>query len=301
LLAGFPCALVLAVAGGYLLAARALSPVAAVTRKAREITAERLGERLPVRNPNDEIGRLAMVFNQTLARLESSFEQLRRFTADASHELRTPLTSIRSVGEVALRGPMEREACREAIGSMLEETDRLTRLLENLLTLARGESGRAQLSRRPAELTSLVGEVVEELRILAEEKDQTLLLDAPAPISVVVDVASLRQAVTNVLHNAIRYTPAGGHLEVGVALRGGQAAIEIIDDGPGIPAADRSKVFERFYRVDEARSRADGGAGLGLSIARWAVEANAGHIEFCDREDPGSCCRITLPLASDRS
>lgn len=214
LLASFPFGLVLAVAGGYILAGRALSPVAAVTSKAREITADRLSERLPVVNPNDEIGRLAAVFNETLARLESSFERLRRFTADASHELRTPLTSIRSTGEVALQGTMEVDAYRETIGSMLEETERLTHLVDNLLTLARGDSGKARLDPSPVDCAGLVREVADELCILAEEKGQELTLTGETELTIRADYASIRQALSNVLHNAITYTPSGGHIGV---------------------------------------------------------------------------------------
>ena len=297
LLAGIPCALILALIGGYILAGRALSPVSAITQKAHEITAESLSERLPVLNPNDEIGRLATVFNETLARLENSFDRLRRFTADASHELRTPLTSIRSVGEVALQSPINGDAYREAISSMLEETERLTQLIDNLLTLTRGGSGKIQLNPQPTDLTSLVQKVMDELSILAEDKNQTLSMDGPSPLMVTIDSATVRQAVMNVLHNAIRYTQSGGRIRVLIeAASDGQAIIDIIDEGPGIPEAERTKVFDRFYRVDEARSREEGGAGLGLAIAQWAVEANKGRIEFCDKEGPGSCCRITLPM-----
>ena len=146
LMAGIPVAFFLSLIGGFFLAERALSPVKAITRKAKQITAESLSERLPVQNPHDEIGHLTAVFNETLARLENSFEQLRRFTADASHELRTPLTSIRSVGEVALQKPMDKKSSQEAIGSMLEETERLTRLVDNLLILARGDAKKAKIA-----------------------------------------------------------------------------------------------------------------------------------------------------------
>jgi heavy metal sensor kinase len=297
LLAAFPFALICAIVGGYLLAGRVLSPVIAITNKARKITADRLSERLPIKNPQDEIGLLVTVFNDTLARLEHSFERLRRFTADASHELRTPLTSIRSVGEVALQGPQTDQGYRETIGSMLEETERITNLIDSLLTLAREDSGQVQLLYKPLHLSSFMADVVNELRILAEEKNQTLSLEKGIPIEVTVDATTLRQAVANVLHNAIRYTPEGGHIEI--ALRktwDRKATIDITDDGPGIPDAERSKVFERFYRLDKARSRAEGGSGLGLAIAKWAVEANHGTIAFIDTDSPGSCCRITLPV-----
>ena len=297
LIAGLPGAVILAVVGGYFLAGRALSPVKAITQKAKEITAERLSERLPIPNPKDEIGNLASVFNETLSRLDGSFERLRRFTADASHELRTPLTSIRSVGEVALQRPMDEGSYREAIGSMLEETQRLTRLVDNLLILARGETGKAKLDPRPTNLSTLVGTVVDELRILAEDKQQTLSTLFSSPLAVNVDGATLRLAVSNVLHNAIIYTQKGGHIEVITArTEDRKATIDIIDDGPGIPEAERDKVFERFHRVDKARPRVEGGAGLGLAIARWAVEANDGVIFFLDKERPGTLCRITLPV-----
>ncbi len=295
LMAGIPFALILAVLGGYFMAGRALSPVKAITRKAREITAESLSQRLPVQNPHDEIGRLASVFNDTLARLDSSFEQLRRFTSDASHELRTPLTSIRSVGEVALQGSMDRKSCQEAIGSMLEETERLTHLIDNLLTLARGDAGKTELTPHSIDLSILAGEVVEELCVLSEEKNQTLSSDFESSVMVIADAATLRRAVSNVLHNAIMYTQKGGHIDVHTARADdGKAIIDIIDDGPGIPEPERLRVFERFYRVDRARSRKEGGVGLGLAIARWAVEANGGAIAFLDKENPGTHCRITL-------
>lgn len=296
LMAGIPFALILAVLGGYFLAGRALSPVKAITRKANEITAESLSELLPVQNPRDEIGRLASVFNDAFTRLDSSFKKLRRFTSDASHELRTPLTSIRSVGEVALQGPMDRKSCQEAIGSMLEETERLTHLVDNLLTLARGDAGKANLNPRELDLSALAGEIVEDLSVLSEEKDQTLSTDFQSSVCLKADEATLRQAVSNVLHNAIVYTPKKGHIEVHTNKTAeGEAVIDIIDDGPGIPESERRNVFERFYRVNGAHSRKESGVGLGLAIARWAVEVNGGKIVFLDREGPGTHCRITLP------
>jgi heavy metal sensor kinase len=293
LIAGIPVALLLAVLGGYFLAGRALSPVKAITRKAQDITAEKLSDRLPVKNPHDEIGHLANVFNDTLSRLESSFDQLRRFTADASHELRTPLTSIRSVGEVALKKSGDRVSCQEAIGSMLEETERLTHLVDNLLILARGDAGKVRLSHSYIDLSRLIRKVVDELRILAEEKNQSLAESIEANLELRLDKDTVRLAISNVLHNSIRYTQEGGELEVRAAKQGDDGVvIEIIDNGPGIPETDRSKVFERFYRVDKTRSRKEGGAGLGLAIARWAVEVNGGSITFSDNPLPGTRCRI---------
>ncbi|TMB29057.1 MAG: HAMP domain-containing protein [Deltaproteobacteria bacterium] len=181
---GIPSAIGLAIAGGAFLAGRVLAPIAAMGERARKITADRLSERLPVDDPHDEFGRLATIFNETLARLQDSFERLRRFTADASHELRTPLTALRSVGEVALHDSLDRAAYRDVIGSMLEEVQRLTTLVESLLLLTRAESGRLQVSNTVADLGSLTARAAEQLRVLAEEKQQLLLIEVPASCSI---------------------------------------------------------------------------------------------------------------------
>ncbi len=297
LAAGIPCAIGLALAGGYVLAGRVLAPVGAMADTARRITAESLGARLPVDDPRDEFGQLAGVFNDTLARLEGAFEQLRRFTADASHELRTPLTGLRSVGEVALHRSLTVQGYRDVIGSMLEEVDRLTRLVENLLLLTRAAAGRIPLTPTMVDLGQLVTSVCDGLRVLAEDKDQTLSVDA-AGILVRCDAGVLRQGVTNVVYNAIKYTPPKG--EIAVTVTSGttaDAVIEVRDTGPGIAAEHRDRVFERFYRVDDARSRESGGVGLGLAIARWAVEANGGRIEVRSAPDRGAVFRIVVPAS----
>jgi len=293
---GLPCAIGLAIGGGYFLAGRMLSPVRAMAETARKITAESLAERLPVENSQDEFGQLARVVNDTLSRLEEAFEQLRRFTADASHELRTPLTAMRSVGEVALQRSLSGPGYREVIGSMLEEVDRLTRLVESLLTLTRGESGRIPPTLEMINLTGLAASVVEHLRVLAEEKEQSLTIDAGAEVSATCDPAILRLGLINVLDNAIKYTPGRGTIRVGVReTSSGEAAIEVEDTGLGISAVHHGRIFERFYRVDRGRSRESGGAGLGLATARWAVEVNGGRIELESEEGKGSLFRIVLP------
>jgi heavy metal sensor kinase len=293
---GAPCAIGLAIGGGYFLAGRMLAPVGAMAETARKITAESLTERLPVGNLQDEFGQLASVFNESLARLEEAFEQLRQFTADASHELRTPLTAIRSVGEVALQRSLTTAAYREVIGSMLEEVDRLTRLVESLLTLTRGESGRIQPALERVDLSGLAVSVVEHLRVLAEEKDQSVTIDAAAEVSATCDPAILRLGLINVLDNAIKYTPRKGTIRVGVGeTPSGEAAIEVEDTGLGISALHQGRIFERFYRVDQGRSRDAGGTGLGLATARWAVEVNGGRIELESEEGKGSLFRIVLP------
>ena len=293
---GVPLAAGLAIAGGYFLAGRVLSPVGAMADKAREITADSLGERLPVENPQDEFGRLATVFNETLSRLHESFDRLRRFTADASHELRTPLTAMRSVGEIALQAPLDPGKYRDVIGSMLEEVDRLTRLVDSLLLLTRADSGAVRPVREVVELAVLAGNVAENLRVLAEEKQQSLSVHAGARVEAVCDPAILRLGLMNLLHNAIKYTPHGGAIDVRArATASGQPAIEVQDTGPGIPAAHHQRIFERFYRADSGRDRDSGGAGLGLAIAQWAIAANDGHIELESEESKGSLFRIVLP------
>jgi heavy metal sensor kinase len=293
-----PFALGLAILGGYILAGRSLAPVDAMATKAHEITAERLSERLPLENPEDEFGRLARAFNDALERLEDSFEQLRRFTAHASHELRTPLTAIRSVGEVALERTREPSAYQEVIGSMLEEADRLARLVDNLLTLTRADAGRIHLNREKTDLGSLVREVSDCLRVLAEEKNQSLKINVRNDVVATVDRVILRQAVLNVLDNAIRYTPSDGTIAVNVRKTSErEAVIETADSGPGIPPEHRDRIFERFYRVQHEGADPGVGAGLGLAIARWAVEINGGRIS-CDSEaGRGSSFRIALPLS----
>jgi heavy metal sensor kinase len=297
---GIPFAAGLAIAGGYFLAGRVLSPVGAMAQKAREITAESLAKRLPVDNAGDEFGQLATVFNGTLSRLQDAFERLRRFTADASHELRTPLTAMRSVGEVALQNTLDAATYRDVIGSMLEEVDRLTRLVESLLILTRADSGKLRPEPEVLDLQGLAGHVVDQLHVLADEKQQELTLRAPIRVHATGDAALIRHALMNLIHNAIKYTPNGGTITVEVNATGGRPIIEVRDTGPGIPTAHRDRIFDRFYRVDASRSREDGGVGLGLAIARWAVEANGGRIELASEGTDGSVFRVVLP-APDHS
>ena len=300
LLLGLPFALGIALLGGYFLAGRVLAPIQAITAKAREITAERLSERLPVPNPADEIGRLATVVNDLLTRLDDSFQRLRRFTADASHELRTPLTAIRSVGEVALQEPLDLAAYRDAIGSILEETAHLSQLLDSLLTLTRADADRAVLARERTSLAALVGDAIDVVRVLAEEKGQTLQVALDETVQVDVDQHLLRQAVLNLLDNAIKYTIPGGEIRVAVQRRPDDTAIiEVTDNGPGIAPEHHARIFERFYRVDPSRS-GERGVGLGLSIAQWAVGANGGTIELESEVGKGSSFRIVLPALASK-
>ena len=301
MLLALPVGLMVAGFGGYALARRVLAPLDAMARRAEEITAEKLQARLPVENPDDELGHLARAFNGTLARIESSFEQLRRFTADASHELRTPLTAIRSVGEVGLQREGEATYYRDIIGSMLEEAGRLTRLVESLLAISRADAGSIELHRVQTPLLPLAREAAALVEVLADEKGQRLTVDGDDSATAYVDPLILRQALVNLIDNGIKYSPAGGTIRVRVEARPSQSLVEVADSGPGISAEDQQRVFERFYRVDKARSRESGGAGLGLPIVRWAVEAHGGAIDLESRPGCGSTFRLRLPVAQAAS
>jgi heavy metal sensor kinase len=292
-----PVALALAGFAGYGLARRALAPVEAMARQAEQITSERLSERLPGDHHDDELGYLARVFNNTLSRLEQSFEQLRRFTSDASHELRTPLAAIRGVGEVGLQKDRSPEEYRDAIGSMLEETTRLTQLVDGLLTISRADAGQIALQRTPVPVLGLMREATELLEVLMEEKRQRLVLTGDESATVLGDRLFLRQALVNLLHNAVKHSPVEGMISVFVRSQEGLISLEVIDSGPGIPLEHRNKIFDRFYRVDQSRSRDDGGAGLGLAIAKWAVEAHRGSVRVGSAKQGGSVFLIQLPAA----
>ena len=292
---GLPTAVALSAAGGFLLAQRSLSPVGEMAARATQITADSLGGRLPLVNPYDELGRLAAVFNATLARLENSFSELRRFTADASHELRTPLTALRAVGEAALRlDDADRKSLREALGSMLEETRRLTDLVDTLLLLARADTDELSSSPQPIDVANLVSEVRDTLLILAEEKNQRIEIIAEQLV-IAVDPELLRLALLNLVQNAIRYSEERTVIRLRIKSQDKTGLIEVMDEGPGIALEHHQKIFERFYRVDSGRSRDSGGAGLGLSIARWAVERQGGHIELESEPGKGSLFRILVP------
>jgi heavy metal sensor kinase len=295
---GLPLVVALAGIGGYALARRALAPIDHLASEAQRITADRLNERLTVPNQRDEIGRLTAVINETFARLECSFDQLRRFTADSSHELRTPLAVVRGIGEAAVaerRTPREYE---EAIGSMLEEVDGMSNLVDTLLRLSHGDAGSIRLSRETLDLGELARDVTGSLGILAEERNQALALDLKTGVTVSVDRLVLREAIANVLDNAIKYSPKSSTIAVRVEPLGNQGLLAIADEGPGILPEHRERIFDRFFRVDEARSREHGGAGLGLAIAKWAVEIHGGQILVHERSGPGSEFRILLPLAT---
>jgi heavy metal sensor kinase len=297
LVLGLPLVVLMAGAGGYLLARRVLAPIDRLASETRRITAERLHERLSVLNPHDEIGRLASAINETFARLESSFAGLRRFTADASHELRTPLAILRGIGEVGLSAPRDPAEYRRAMGDMLEEVDRLTTLVDTLLRLSHADAGTIRLSREVLDLGPIVSDLTASLAMLAEERDQRVLVEAPAGLAVSADRVLLREALMNIVDNAIKYGPRGSAIVVRVQRAGDEAVVTVADEGPGIAPEYRERIFERFFRVDEGRSRTAGGSGLGLAIAKWAVEVNGGRIAVQANPAGGAVFGVVLPLS----
>jgi heavy metal sensor kinase len=292
-----PLVLALTAYAGYRMVGRALDPIGKMASRAEQINSERLNERLPESNPQDELGHLALVFNAMLSRIEQSFEQLRRFTADASHELRTPLAAIRSIGEVSLQKKTSAEEYRDTIGSMLEEANRLTGMVESLLVLSRADGGQIKMQATDFAAAELVREAESLLEVLIEDKQITFELGGDEMVRVHGDRLYLRQAVINVLHNAMKFTPAGGTIAAEIA-RTDESHVEIAiaDSGPGIPSEHVARIFERFYRAEEARAEHSNGAGLGLAIAKWAVEANGGEIGV--REAVSGGARIWIRLVA---
>jgi heavy metal sensor kinase len=292
---GLPLALLVAGVGGYSMARHALAPTERMAERARSISADSLSERLPIDNPHDEFGRLAGVFNDTLGRLEGAFGQMQRFTSEVSHELRTPLTAIRTVGEVGLRERRDERAYREIIGSMLEEVDRLVCLVTRLLTWSRMESGQAKPSIEEIDLRELAEDVAAQLGVLAEEKQQAIEIVSLGRPHCLADRVLLRQALCNVVDNAIKYTPESGRIDLRISATPSHAIVDITDTGVGVSPAREAHIFDRFYRAEP--SDAVGGVGLGLSIARRAIETVGGRLQLQTSGQTGSTFRITLPVA----
>jgi two-component system heavy metal sensor histidine kinase CusS len=298
LLLTIPLAVGSTLGGGYLLARKALAPVDRMAATAEEITATRLDRRLEAPNPDDELGRLARALNCMIARLEESFQQVRRFTADAAHELRTPLAILRNEAEVALRVPRESEQYRTSLEDMLEEIEHLSRLSEDLLLLFREDAGLSAQPREPVRLDRLAREMAEDLRVVATEHDQSLVLEPPTPCRVMGNPEQLRRLLFNLLDNAIHFTPAGGTIAIEVECDKNQARLVVSDSGIGIAPEHLPRIFDRFYRGDSSRSRRTGGSGLGLSICKSIAEAHRGSIEIESEPGKGTRVSLTLPAAA---
>jgi heavy metal sensor kinase len=297
-----PLALLAAGITGDRMARKALNPLEDMARLTERITASSLSDRIPVENPKDEFGHMARVLNSLLERLEESFVKLKQFTSDVSHELRTPLASLRIVGEVGLQSQQNPAKYQDIIGSMLEEVTRLSSMIDTLLTIAQAESGELKLKHTEFSLSGLVHETVAIVGVLAEEKTQTIVLDGDADLQVEADRGFLRMALVNLLDNAVKYSPLDSEIRVCWKLAGKEGdgpqmvELSVEDQGPGIEESERQHVFRRFYRVDMARNREAGGAGLGLAIAKWAVDAHGGRILLHSRPEGGLILKVCLPV-----
>jgi len=295
---GLPVMLALAVGGGSLLIKHALAPVSRVIEAAHEITSHSLGRRLPVPRTGDEVELLSVTLNEMIQRLDEAFQHITRFTADASHELRTPLTVIRGELESVIQDDALNSKIRARLGTVLEEVERLAKIVEDLLAISRLEAGEALLERTRFDLANLVVTTAEQMFLLAEDKGIEISCVARECIEVEGDRARLKQVVVNLLDNAIKYTPAGGRISVETHRADHRAVLRVGDSGPGIPELAVPRVFERFFRVDSTRSGNSGGAGLGLAIARLICTAHGGAISVGNEAAGGCRVEVTLPLAT---
>jgi two-component system, OmpR family, sensor kinase len=296
-----PVGLALAATGGYFLARQTFAPVAEMSEQAGRITAANLHERLSVKNSADELGRLASSFNRLLDRLDQSFERQRRFIADASHELRTPVAILSGEAEVALlQNARTIEEYRESLANLHVEAKRLARIVEDLFTLTRADSGQYPLAPQDFYLDELLASCVHSARTLAAAKNIALCVKTPGELPIRADESLLRRLFLNLIDNAVKYTPPGGHIDVEAHAGASGYEVAVSDTGAGIPEQLQARIFERFFRVDPSRSRAaqdGGGAGLGLSIAHWIAEAHHGRLELARSGPAGSTFTIFLPAS----
>jgi len=289
-------AVTLAALGVGVVVRRGLRPLDAMATAVEGIDAHDLDRRVALRDPPVEVERLARVFDAMLARLRASFATQRRFVGDAAHELRTPLAAIRGRGDVLLLDPALDATTRDGVAMMRDEAARMSRLVANLLLLARGDEARA-IDRRPVELDVLLLEAARQARVPAAARGVTVALGHEDQAVALGDADLLKQLLLNLVDNAVAYTPPGGRVELALDVDGNQARLSVRDTGPGIAAEDLERIFERFYRLDEARTRRSGGAGLGLAIARWIAEAHGGHIAVESVVGRGSVFTLVLPRA----
>jgi len=294
-----PLVLILSTIGGFFLAKASLRPVDEITRTAQEITASNLSRRLPVPSTNDEVARLSDTLNDMISRLENSFERVRQFSADASHELRTPLTILTGELELALRSRKTPEEYQDVISSALQEVLRLSRVVEYLLLLARADTGQLSLHFEPTNLTEMLADLADAAMILGGPKSIYISFRANEDLIVNADRAQLSQMFLNLVDNAVKYTPEGGLISLTVHRDKDFAEVRVRDTGIGINSEHQKKIFDRFYRVDKARSREMGGVGLGLSIVQWTVQAHNGMIWVESEPGQGSTFIVRLPLPQE--
>jgi heavy metal sensor kinase len=292
-----PGGVLLAALGGWFMARIALKPVDELRAAAHQISISRLDRRLPLRGTTDELDRLAETFNEVFVRLQEAVEQMRQFTASISHELRTPLTAMRGEAEVALLSDYSREEYRRVLASQLEEFERLNRLVNELLTLARAEAGEIHLARDPVDLAALVRSAADLLGPIATERKISMQVEAGGRVEVSGDPGWLERLVLNLLDNAIKFTDREGSVRLAVHSNGNEAVLEVRDSGSGISPEALPHIFERFYRGDTSRSRQVEGVGLGLALVRWIVDAHNGRIDVWSQPGVGSRFAVVLPLA----
>ena len=295
---GLPFIIACSMAGGYLLMNRALRPVNQIADQAERITSRNLNERLPIMETGDELERLSTALNCMIARLDEAFQHINRFSADVSHELRTPLTILR--GELEFIAEQQRTSPEvlDTVGSALEEIDRLSKIVENLLSISRVDAGEIRMRQQRIDMAELARTTAEQMQLLADEKAMSLRFSLQPGVEVEGDPSRLKQIVVNLLDNAIRYTGEDGWVEIAVYSEAGNCILKVSDNGVGISAESLPHLFERFYRADKARSRYSGGAGLGLSIVKAICAAHGGNIRVFSKEGEGSCFWVELPLAS---
>lgn len=292
-----PVVLFVAVAAGWIMAGMVLRPVSQISSLANRISAENLAERIPERDVPDEFGLLIATINRMFGRLQRSFQQIQEFSHSAAHELKTPLTILRGEAELALTRSLTQEETQQLAATYLEETGRMTRIVDDLLTLARADVGQVVLQYEPVPIEPLVEDLADDAAMLASEKGLAVGLSRNMPATVNGDPARLRQLFRILISNAVQYTDAGGGITISSEIVDTNVHVSVRDTGIGIPEGQYDKIFERFYRVDAARSRARGGSGLGLAIAKWIAEAHSGTIHVQSTVGKGSVFTVVLPLA----
>ena len=293
-----PLILIIAIGVGWFLAAHALKPFDDLAQTAEQITSEKLNTQIVGARKEAEVQRFVQSFNSMVARLSQSFDQMRRFNANVAHELRTPLAILQGENEIALRSESLSEEIRSVLISNLEELDRLTRIVNDILTLSEAEAGSQVLAKSPINLKPLIGDLTEQMQLLAMERN--ILIEVPDLPDAVVEADDLwmRRAILNLLDNAIKYSRDGGKIQVSVQNDAVKTRIGIRDDGIGISGRDLPHIFDRLYRADPARNRNNGGAGLGLALVKWVVEAHNGKITVASELEQGTVFQIELPLYS---
>jgi heavy metal sensor kinase len=296
---GLPLAVAIIAGGGWLLVRQALQPVEQITRAAELITQHNSSERMPVAHTGDELEKLSVALNRMIARLDDAFQNSKRFVADASHELRTPLTILHGELEIFAENSRLDADGLNRVGSLLEEVACLSKIVEQLFALSRLDAGESQTECKQFDLAELARTTAEHMGLLAEDKHIIISCDASRPILIEGDPARLKQVVVNLLDNAVKYTPENGAIQLSVNAFNGHAILEVADNGIGIPPDALPHVFDRFFRVDSARSAEGGSAGLGLSIVKSICSAHGAEVDVQSILRKGSCFRVMLPLSKE--